>query len=63
MIPYSLFLIFLANRAHALKSRVAELVDLAAFRAGLQPLTRRGKTSKPPEPIEIPMSVDPAARV
>jgi glycosyltransferase involved in cell wall biosynthesis len=63
MIPYSLFLIFLANRAHALKSRVAELVDLAAFRAGLQPLTRRGKSSKPPEPIEMPMSVDPAARV
>jgi glycosyltransferase involved in cell wall biosynthesis len=63
MIPYSLFLIFLANRAHALKSRVAELVDLAAFRAGLQPLTRRGKSSKPPKPIEMPMSVDPAARV
>jgi GT2 family glycosyltransferase len=63
IIPYSLFLIFLANRAHALKSRVAELVDLAAFRAGLQRLTRRGKTSKPPEPMEIPMSVDPAARV
>jgi len=63
IIPYSIFLIFLANRAHALKSRVAELVDLAAFRAGLQRLSRRGKTSKPPEPMEFPMNVDPAARI
>jgi hypothetical protein len=41
IIPYSLFLVFLATRARVLKSRVAELVDLAAQRAGLQPLTRR----------------------
>ena len=35
IIPYLLFVIFLATRARALKSRVAELVDLAAHRAGL----------------------------
>ncbi len=36
IIPYALFLIFLATRARALKKRVAELVDAAALRAGLQ---------------------------
>jgi hypothetical protein len=30
-----------------LKSRVAELVDLAAHRAGLQRVTRRGKFAMP----------------
>jgi hypothetical protein len=43
LIPYGLFLVFLATRARALKSRVAELVDLAAVRAGLQRVSRRGK--------------------
>jgi hypothetical protein len=43
LIPYGLFLVFLATRARALKSRVAELVDLAAVRAGLQRVPRRGK--------------------
>jgi GT2 family glycosyltransferase len=43
IIPYAIFLIFLANRARALKKRVVELVDVAAYRAGLQRLTRRGK--------------------
>jgi O-antigen biosynthesis protein len=42
-IPFLLFLAFLATRARLLKSRVAELVDLAARRAGLQRLARRGK--------------------
>jgi O-antigen biosynthesis protein len=37
---YFLFVLFLANRARFLKSRVAELVDLAAFRAGLQRIPR-----------------------
>ncbi len=36
------FVVFLATRARALKSRVAELVDLAAYRAGLQRVVRRG---------------------
>src|SRR5947208_13443991 len=40
---YGVFLGFLATRARALKSRVAELVDLAAFRAGLQRVSRKGK--------------------
>ena len=43
IIPYSLFLIFLGTRARLLKSRVAELVDLAARRAGLQQVLRRDK--------------------
>ncbi len=60
VIPYSLFLIFLATRAHALKSRVAELVDLAAYRAGLQRITRRKRTatSAPPLQATAAMSVD-----
>src|SRR5207244_10729502 len=33
IIPYSFFLVFLATRARLLKSRVAELVDLAAQRS------------------------------
>jgi glycosyltransferase involved in cell wall biosynthesis len=37
---YILFLLFLVNRARRLKSRVAEIVDLAAHRAGL---TRIGR--------------------
>jgi glycosyltransferase involved in cell wall biosynthesis len=41
IIPYSLFAIFLAFRARALKARVAELIDAAAYRAGLQRITKR----------------------
>jgi O-antigen biosynthesis protein len=63
IIPYSLVLIFLATRARALKSRVAELVDLAAHRAGLERVRRRaGPTSPSPPQVEVPISVDPAAR-
>jgi hypothetical protein len=43
LVPYLLFLVFLWTRARLLKSRVVELVDLAAHRAGLQRMTRRGK--------------------
>ena len=43
MISYSLFLIFLGTRARLLKSRVAELVRLAAQRVGLQWVSPRGK--------------------
>ena len=43
LVPYLLFLVFLWTRARLLKSRVAELVDLAAYRAGLQRVMRRGK--------------------
>ena len=61
---YVLFLLFLWTRARALKSRVAELVDAAALRAGLQRMARKQKIAKPvavaqPEPA---MNVtDPAA--
>jgi hypothetical protein len=47
IIPYVLFLVFLWTRARLLKSRVAELVDLAAHRAGLQRVMRKGKTAIP----------------
>jgi hypothetical protein len=61
---YGAFLGFLATRARALKSRVAELVDLAAFRAGLQRVSRKGKPVAPtPEPeLEIAVNAtDPAS--
>jgi hypothetical protein len=45
LVPYLLFLVFLWTRARLLKSRVAELVDLAAHRAGLQRVMRRGKVA------------------
>lgn len=41
---YLAFVLFLAGRARGLKSRVAELVDLAAYRAGLQRMRRTGAT-------------------
>jgi hypothetical protein len=41
VIPYALFLLFLITRARRLKRRVAEIVDAAAFRLGLQRITRR----------------------
>jgi hypothetical protein len=47
LVPYLLFLVFLWTRARLLKSRVAELVDLAAHRAGLQRVTRKGKREAP----------------
>jgi len=52
IIPYSLFLVFLASRARALKARVAEVVDLAGHRAGLQRVTRRGAFVPPAIPIQ-----------
>ena len=41
LIPYALFLLFLGSRARRLKRRVAEIVDVAAFRLGLQRITRK----------------------
>ncbi|MDQ2824329.1 MAG: glycosyltransferase [Verrucomicrobiota bacterium] len=65
VVPYALFLVFLATRARALKRRVAELVDVAAHRAGLQRITRREQVAprEPVPPIDVPANVDPAARV
>src|SRR5438477_7453496 len=64
VIPYSLFLVFLATRARALKSRVAELIDLAAHRAGLLRITRRGAFVPPALPVQAveAMHTDPAAQ-
>jgi hypothetical protein len=36
LIPYVIFLLFLGSRARRLKHRVAEIVDVAAYRIGLQ---------------------------
>ena len=61
---YVLFLVFLATRARALKSRVAELVELAALRAGLQPVTRKGKRAAPTTEPNLEVAVnatDPAS--
>jgi len=61
---YLLFLLFLWTRARALKSRVAELVDVAALRAGLQRVTRKQKIPKPVAGLESEPAVnatDPAA--
>lgn len=54
IIPYAIFLIFLFKRARALKKRVAELVDLAAYRAGMQRISRKMKRAaeKPMEAEE-----------
>ena len=64
IIAYVLFLVFLATRARALKSRVAELVELAALRAGLQRVARKGKMVAPaasPEPEVAVNATDPAS--
>src|SRR5436190_8432984 len=61
---YLAFLSFLGTRARALKSRVAELVDLAAFRAGLQRVSRKGKPIAPAAKPELEVAVnatDPAS--
>ncbi|HEY5035814.1 MAG TPA: hypothetical protein VII74_01635 [Chthoniobacterales bacterium] len=41
LIPYGIFLLFLGTRARRLKKRVAEIVDVAAYRLGLERITRR----------------------
>ena len=63
LVPYIVFLMFLWTRARLLKSRVAELVDVAAHRAGLQRVMRKGKmamqTSVPV--VEAATPSDPAS--
>jgi len=61
---YGAALGFLATRARALKSRVAELVDLAAFQGGLQRVLRKGKAVTPTAEPELEVAVnatDPAS--
>jgi hypothetical protein len=61
---YLAFLGFLGTRARALKSRVAELVDLAASRAGLQRVSRKAKPATPAAAPEMEVAVnatDPAS--
>ena len=41
VIPYAIFLLFLGTRARRLKRRVAEIVDVAAYRLGLQRIPRK----------------------
>jgi GT2 family glycosyltransferase len=65
IVPYSLFLIFLATRARALKKRVAELVDVAAHRAGLQRVVKNRRplpAETPPPPVDAAVEIDVAAR-
>src|SRR6266404_5408579 len=63
IVPYGVFLLFLWTRARALKSRVAELVDVAAHRARLQRVMRKGKiaarTAEPEVAVAVNLS-DPA---
>jgi O-antigen biosynthesis protein len=56
LLPYCGFVIFLATRARRLKERVAELVDLAAYRAGLQRIARRSAAPAAPR-VETPVNV------
>jgi GT2 family glycosyltransferase len=58
IIPYLLFVIFLMTRARALKSRVAELVDLAARRAGLERIVRRDEKAKVKSTPEVQVAMD-----
>jgi glycosyltransferase involved in cell wall biosynthesis len=59
IVPYLLFVIFLVTRAHALKSRVAQLVDLAAHRAGLERIVGRDEKAKlkSAPKVQVPMDI------
>jgi hypothetical protein len=52
VVPYFLFLGFLWHRARALKARVAELVDLAAHRAGLHRIRESDVVVVPVLPVQ-----------
>jgi O-antigen biosynthesis protein len=58
LVSYLLFLVFLWTRARLLKSRVAELVDLAAQRAGLQRVMRPGKPGGNAAPPRVEVTSD-----
>jgi O-antigen biosynthesis protein len=52
-VPYGAFVAFLAFRARRLRSRVAELVDLAANHLDMRPLFR-AHSAKPPSATSVP---------
>ena len=63
LVPYAVFVLFLTTRARALKRRVAELVDVAAYRAGLQRISKKGGPTPPdtpPPPVDAAMEMDAA---
>jgi O-antigen biosynthesis protein len=59
VIPYLCFVVFLALRAGRLKLRVAELVDMAAHRIGLQRILRRRANVEKvtPASMEVPAKI------
>jgi hypothetical protein len=63
-IPFAVFLAFLWTRARALKARVAELVDLAAHRAGLHRISDRDVVIAPVLPVQAAeaMHIDSAGQ-
>ncbi len=59
IIPFACFLIFLFWRAHRLKLRVAELIDVAANRIGLQRIRKRPKAAATaPVELDVPANVN-----
>jgi GT2 family glycosyltransferase len=52
---YVAFLLFLGGRARLLKARVAELVDLAAYRIGVQRIARAGVVARAPLADGVPV--------
>jgi hypothetical protein len=63
IVLYVLFVIFLSNRARALKRRVGELVDLAAYRAGMERIVRRWKKPAPATVPPEPVAAAPSAKL
>jgi hypothetical protein len=54
IVPYAAFLVFLAFRAHRLRSRVGELIDLAAHRLNMRRIIR--SQSGNPFPSDLPQN-------
>jgi hypothetical protein len=58
LVPYFAFVVFLWARARALKSRVGEIVDLAAFRTGIRRISRRPVVAETPPPPKSASTVE-----
>src|SRR5262245_7514083 len=63
LVSYLLFLVFLWTRARLLKARVAELVDVAAHRAGMQRVTRRSKIASRDSVPQVDVASDAMDKV